>query len=409
MVPGDPDHRPAIPEDQSLSKSLRILHCPTMTRGHPHGLAVAEREIGLASWSVAFEQTPFDFPSDEVVFPRPVNPLRRELRRWPLLWRAIRNFDVVHFNCGQSLMPVWIGIGSPQAGRYPQWLRRLYGCYVRAFEQQDLRLLKWSGKGIVVTYQGEDARQGDYCREHFDIHFADEVEPGYYSRASDNRKRLRIQRFDRYADRIYSLCPDLLHVLPPHAEFLPYAHVDLRKWHPEVGVQQVGDTPVVLHAPSHRGVKGTRFVLEAVSRLKEEGVKLEFVLVENMSYADAMQAYQRADLLVDQLLCGWYGGLAVELMALGKPVVCYVREDDLRFIPDEMRKELPVIHATPGTIYEVLKQWLTVRQKNMREQGIRSRRYVEKWHNPLQIAARLRDAYVSIVWGGAEMTDTRCA
>ena len=46
-------------------KPLRILHCPTMTRGNPYGLARAEHEVGLQSWSLALERTEFDFPVDE--------------------------------------------------------------------------------------------------------------------------------------------------------------------------------------------------------------------------------------------------------------------------------------------------------------------------------------------------------
>jgi len=48
---------------------------------------------------------------------------------------------------------------------------------------------------------------------------------------------------------------------------------------------------------------------------------------------------ETADLLVDQLLTGWYGAVAVEMMALGKPVVCYLREDDLKFIDSRMRAD----------------------------------------------------------------------
>jgi hypothetical protein len=41
------------------------------------------------------------------------------------------------------------------------------------------------------------------------------------------------------------------------------------------------------------------------------------------------------------LFAGWYGGLAVELMALGKPVLAYIREEDLSFVDPQMRYELP--------------------------------------------------------------------
>jgi glycosyltransferase involved in cell wall biosynthesis len=102
-------------------------------------------------------------------------------------------------------------------------------------------------------------------------------------------------------------------------------------------------------------------------------------------------------LLIDQLLVGWYGGLAVECMALGKPVVCYIREEDLKFIPARMRRDLPIIQATPATLYTVLKAWLTVRQDELRQAGHQGRMYVEQWHDPLKIAAKLQSEYEAIL------------
>ncbi|HYY96560.1 MAG TPA: hypothetical protein VE713_18795, partial [Pyrinomonadaceae bacterium] len=271
--------------------------------------------------------------------------------------------------------------------------------YKRLEDMCDLPLLKKAGKGIVVTYQGDDARQGDFCRAHFALSPAGEVDAGYYTRASDEDKRHRIARFDKYADRIYAVNPDLLHVLPPRAEFLPYANVDPQKWVP-AGPQSAGRGRrlTVLHAPTHRGVKGTEHILKAVELLRErDGLDFEFVLVEGLPHSEVRQLYERADLLVDQLLCGWYGGLAVELMALAKPVVCYIREGDLKFIPAEMRRDLPVINATPASVYEVLREWLTVRRGELAEVGRRSRAFVERWHDPLKIAARLKADYEAIL------------
>jgi glycosyltransferase involved in cell wall biosynthesis len=153
---------------------------------------------------------------------------------------------------------------------------------------------------------------------------------------------------------------------------------------------------VVLHAPSRREVKGTRFVLEAIARLQATGVPCELVLVEGRSHAEACRLYARADLLVDQLLVGWYGAVAVELMALGKPVVCYIREEDLERVPPHMRQDLPVINATPATIYKVLRRCLTTDRHALSELGRRGRSYVEKWHDPRQIAARLKGDYEQI-------------
>lgn len=366
-----------------------------MLGGHPQGLACAERELGLESWAVALESNFFDYIVDETLFANNDNLLIRGFKRWQLLARALKDFDIIHFNFGQSIMPHWFPDDAPRPASFSPVLWKIYQFYSRLVELRDLPLLKKSGKGIVVTYQGDDARQGDFCRTKFEIHFANEVEPGYYTTQMDAHRRQRIRKFSRYADRIYALNPDLLYVLPPRAQFMPYAHIDLRDW--SVINKASPDVPVVVHAPSHRGVKGTRYVLDAVARLQAEGVKLEFILVEGMAHAEAKRIYQRADLLIDQLLAGWYGGLAVEFMALGKPVICYIREDDLKFIPAQMRQALPIINATPDTLYNVLKQWLTIHKSDLPALGKESRVYVERWHDPLKIAASLKVEYEKIM------------
>jgi len=106
--------------------------------------------------------------------------------------------------------------------------------------------------------------------------------------------------------------------------------------------------------------------------------------------------YQGADLVIDQLLAGWYGGFAVEAMALAKPVICYIREDDLKYIPQAMRAELPIINATPDSIYTVVREWVTSRRHGLRERGLQSRRYVERWHEPVQIVSKLMRDYQRI-------------
>jgi glycosyltransferase involved in cell wall biosynthesis len=136
--------------------------------------------------------------------------------------------------------------------------------------------------------------------------------------------------------------------------------------------------------------------LKTIERLQSDGVDLEFKLIEGLPNREARKLYEQADLLIDQLYAGWYGGLAVELMALGKPVISYIRESDLRFIPEKMRQELPVINANVETLYFVLKHWLNKRMQ-LREKGMQSRLYVEHWHDPLVIAEQLKNAYIDVL------------
>jgi hypothetical protein len=232
----------------------------------------------------------------------------------------------------------------------------------------DLKLLRRAGKGIVVTFQGDDARQGDYCLAHHEITPVRELYGQAYDSRTDANKRRLIAKFERYADRIYALNPDLLSVLPPRARFLPYANVHLDSSWKLSAQERANSSPLrLLHAPTNRATKGTGYVLEAVRRLKDvDRLDVELELVEGVPRKEARKAYERADLFIDQLLVGWYGGLAVEGMALGKPVVCYLRDADLKHIPPEMRADLPLIRATPATLYDVLKEWATRRRGELR-------------------------------------------
>src|SRR5690606_2571856 len=97
--------------------------------------------------------------------------------------------------------------------------------------------------------------------------------------------------------------------------------------------------------------------------------------------------------VVDQLLIGWYGGLAVECMALGVPVVAHIAADDLAGVPAEMARELPIVDATPATVRDVLRDLLTARRAELPELGRRARAFAERWHDPRRVAADVIACY----------------
>lgn len=88
--------------------TIRVLHCPSTVGGNPQGLARAERELGLLSWSIAFWQNFLLYESDEILRSYRQSPIVGEIKRWSVLWRALRHFDIIHFNSGLSIMPEWI-------------------------------------------------------------------------------------------------------------------------------------------------------------------------------------------------------------------------------------------------------------------------------------------------------------
>jgi hypothetical protein len=369
--------------DDDRQVPLRVLHAPWNVGGHPGQIARAERLLGLESHAVELRRHRYSFDCDEVLTDRDAHGLAVEAARWRLLRRALRDFDVIHLNFGQSILEPEPA-PSPRSGFSHSVGRGAWQLYARAVWMADLPILKGFGKTIAVTFQGDDVRQGSALPP-------GPWPPGYYTERTDLWKRRAVARFDRYADLIYGLNPDIMRLLPARARFLPYANVEPRDW-PDVGIVE-GSGLIVAHAPTHRGIKGSEDVLATIERLRSEGEKIEILLVENKSPKAAHELYRKADLLIDQLLLGWYGGLAVEFMALGKPVLAHIREADLSCIPAEMRDELPVIDVTPETLYATLKDMLSQSRTALAELGRRGRRFVERWHDPREIAMHLARDY----------------
>jgi hypothetical protein len=355
--------------------TIRVLHCPTDTGRNAWTLAQAEKRLGLESTVLVYRSEWLNYPCDIDLDTRSLSKLGKLTTIGKLLLRAARDYDIIHFNAGRSLMK-----SSP--GGIP-WLSRA-----------DLAYFKMLGKGIVVTYQGCDVRQKTVCEDIFEINGCRYC-TNPCSPELDAHKAYMVEGFDRYADAIFSLNPDLLNVLPSRAEFLPYTTIDPAEWTP-VPLDPNKRAFTILHAPTNRGLKGTPFILEAVDTLKGSHPEVELLLVEKVPHDQVRAYYERADLVIDQLLLGWYGGFAVEAMALGRPVLAYIREEDLHFIPDEMRADIPVLNANPGDVAAVLERAITHRVELV-DVGAKSRAYIEKWHDPLKIADRVKATYERIL------------
>lgn len=369
------------------SPPLRILHCPLNVVGQSAAIAAAQRELGADSRCIVIEESGHGVPADACLTRSGDGLLAREIARYRILWQAMRWADVVHFGFGQStLVPNAFPGFDDLTWRQPwRWPARLYS---RLIWLKDLPLLRAMGKTLAVSWQGDDARQHDRSLELFEISIARELGNSYYVPGSDEWKRRSIAAFTRSGAKHYAFNPDLLHVLPETASFLAYSNIDPRSLVPRPPAADSSEPLIFAHAPSHRGAKGTAHVLAAVEQLRAEGLDFRFTLIEKLPHREAMARYAECDVVVDQLLAGWYGGIAVEVMALGKPVIVYLREDDLDFLDPEMRAELPFLRAEPTSIAAAMRQVIAMPRPALHEIGLRSRAFVERWHDPLRLAAK---------------------
>ncbi len=337
------------------ARKPRILHAPTNIAGIAGLLARAQRDLGMDATSVEYITHPYAFQADRSLgLSRADNPVRQALTVGRFALQAMLRYDVFHFYFGNTLFP------------YPY---------------PDLPLLRAMGKRVVLHFCGCDIRNRAITLQKYEISGCSEC----VSLVCLGKRRPDLSM----ADAVFVSTPDLL-------EFAPGAHlmpgpVDLDRWTPRpprTTPPSPTDPVRILHAPSDREIKGTRYLLDAVERLKAAGYPVELLMLEGVPHDQVVEFCGRADIAVDQLMIGAYGTVSIEMMAKGVPVVCRIR-DDLRvhYPPD-----LPVISAGPDNVYEVLES-LILRPDSWAELGRRGIEYVRREHEMHHVAARALSYY----------------
>jgi glycosyltransferase involved in cell wall biosynthesis len=146
----------------------------------------------------------------------------------------------------------------------------------------------------------------------------------------------------------------------------------------------------IVHAPSNRTKKGTDAVIAACAELP-----VDLDLVEGVKHDEARQRYAQADVVVDQLVVGWYGLFAIESMATARPVVTFLHGDAVEQTERAYGVKVPIVNATKDTLVEKLRPLVESAQLR-RELGERSRAYVERVHAIDGIGDRLVEIYQSL-------------
>jgi glycosyltransferase involved in cell wall biosynthesis len=308
---------------------VRVTHCPVNIAGIPWENVQALRRKGVDARLVVFERGKLHHEADWSLDRH--GPLPQRLaQQFAAFAKLAPQTDIFHFYFGLTLVP--------KSLQFP--------------------LLRALRKKSVFHYLGSDIR-------------------------GKTREQLAYgKRADAEIVGSYSAIrwvPEA-HVVPPG--------LDLREFTP---VPPTDDPrPLVVHAPSNREKKGTRFVIEACEQLP-----VELDIVEGVPHEEARARYARADIVVDQLNAGWHGVFALESMALGKPVVTYLKPDVVERSAEGFGVRIPIVPATKDTLVEALRP-LVEQPALRREIGAQSRAYVEQVHDIDRVADRLLDVYRSL-------------
>ncbi len=307
-------------------RPLRVVHCPVNVAGVAWANVQALRELGVDAQLVVFNRGKLH-PDADVDLRRPPGFVRGQLVQWRALMRLLPRTDVFHFYFGLTLVPKSVQFPILRAFRRKSLFHYL-GSDIRGKSPEELAYGKRAGAEIVGSY--------DAIRW---VPEAQVIPPGI--------------DLDRYEER------------PPSDRA----------------------RPVVLHAPSSRGRKGTEHVIAAC-----EGLDVDLRLVEGLPHEEARKLYEDADIVVDQLNAGWYGLFAIESMALGKPVLTYLHDEAVRRTEEAFGVRVPLVPTTKETLRETLRP-LVESAAERRRIGADSRAYVEQVHDRRRNSERLLDLY----------------
>jgi glycosyltransferase involved in cell wall biosynthesis len=218
-----------------------------------------------------------------------------------------------------------------------------------------IRSIKEKGKKVVILYLG-----------------------------SDVRLRGIFPHIEELADIIFTTEFDhtLIH---PKVQYVPFPF-EVDKFDKKEILKD--DKPTICHAPTKRYLKGTKYVLDAINKLKGK-YDFNFLLIENKPHEEVLKIKeQKCDVLIDQLtdFGGFgYGMNSMECLSMGIPSITYINPQYGNFL-----KTHPFINANKENIKEVLEKILS-NPKILLKKSAESRSWVVKEHNYLNVSKFMLD------------------
>ncbi len=241
-------------------------------------------------------------------------------------------------------------------------------------------LLKKLGKRIISVFNGDDIRHASAYDQQYGVagNYSGWEELCEFKSDPLVRPLKNLRMGERYGDLLLAVPNFAGLMLRPYMHF--FVPIDLRKLDCYVPDREV---PVVVHAPSSKGVKGTAAIMNALERLRSEGLRFELRLLHGVSNQEVIAALTEADVAIEQLHISLHGRFGVEAMATGCALATCNRTEYEPIPPNR-----PVWHIDPETVYEQLKQLLSDRELRVRL-AREGRPYVEKYHDHVVVARRI--------------------
>jgi|GEM_PF-2032493 len=292
-----------------MEKKIKILHCPVDINGQFYNLS---KELNKNS---IFEvETLSIYDSEEYNYTynlnlRHSNQLIKLIVNALFFFRNIWKYDIVHYHC-HTLLPFLA----------------------------DIIILKLLKKKIIFHFRGSDARPNKYLLDTYENNTLKERILTLYN-------RYRVAVTSKICDQIYVATPDLKCLFRRKVIYIPYI-MDTNKYIAKKA-RPYHRTVNIIHAPTNRRIKGSDIVIDTIIKIKKRGYEFNFQLIENLEHSKIQAIINKSDIVIDQLLVGWYGYFAAEAVLSGKTVLSYVRPD----LKHKHHQECLITPTSSETIY----------------------------------------------------------
>lgn len=241
----------------------------------------------------------------------------------------------------------------------------------------DYQLIKKANKKIVNVFVGSEIRHISAFKQEFGGDQSTWEQD--YLDGDLNTKLFTLRMAELYSDLILSV-PD-----QSGLAIRPYDHLYIPFNSSGIEFKPTEHKPLrVIHAPSKSGIKGSAIIISTIEKLKDEGIEMEFKLIQNVSNKELLKELSEADVLVDELYLHGPGTLGLEGMAAG----CAVATHTMRNYKDVF--DPPVCNIDEKNIYEQLRILFTdtAYRSNLVHDG---KKFLDEKNSPAIVARQILD------------------
>lgn len=180
------------------------------------------------------------------------------------------------------------------------------------------------------------------------------------------------------------------HRFSPRMNWLPipvpvqdYANLPEKHWTPVS--ERTNKCVRIAHSPTNARIKGTTALQYAVADLVLKGLKVELIMIEGKSHAEALAIKASCDITFDSFWLGIQGS-GLEAAAMGQAVVA--GDPDVKAEYEHVLGECPYTYAKDFDTVKPVLERLVVDEEWRRHEAARVRAYVNMRHDYPAVGAR---------------------